>query len=292
VAEWDAERVVDKRLARRLVAAQCFTPRTVEPLGVGWDNTVWLVDGRWAFRFPRRELALPGVEREIDVLGELAPLLPLPIPAPRFVGEPCEDFPWPFFGAELIPGQELADAAPTGEERSALGRPLGAFLRALHDAPLLDLPEDPMRRADMTTRVPRTLALLREVEPLWSVPASLRSDVQDALRLPPVRASCIVHGDLHARHVLLHRGAISGVIDWGDVCLGDPSLDLALSWSALTPDGRADFFAAYGGRVSEETLLRARVLSVFLCAALAIYAANEGLDRLVREALGGLARSA
>src|SRR3954470_11857510 len=99
-----------EELARRLIAGQCFAPRTLTQIGEGWDNTVWLADERWAFRFPRREVAVPGVERELAVLGELAPQLPLPIPVPEFVGEPGEQFPWPFFGAELVPGVELCDA--------------------------------------------------------------------------------------------------------------------------------------------------------------------------------------
>lgn len=291
MAEWDAEFTVDEGLARRLIAGQCFEPRTLRPFAEGWDNAVWLVDERWAFRFPRREIAIPGVLREIAVLGELAPQLPLPIPVPRFVGEPSDDFPWPFFGAELIGGTELPDAQPTYEERCALGRPLGRFLRALHDASVeAELPDDPMGRADMATRVPRALDALNEVEPLWSVPPSLRHAVESARGIPAPPATVVCHGDLHPRHLLVDRGVASGVIDWGDVCRGDPSIDLLLLWCALPPDGRAEFFAEYG-RVSEEQLLSARVLAIFLCAVLAVYGANEGLDNVVREALAGLKRA-
>ena len=78
--------------------------------------------------------------------------------------------------------------------------------------------------------------------------------------------------------MLIDGGAISGVIDWGDVCRGDPSVDLPLYWCALSPAGREAFLDAYGP-VSEEQLLRARVLAVFLCAVLARYGAAEGLRR-------------
>jgi aminoglycoside phosphotransferase (APT) family kinase protein len=291
VPEWSAEFRVDAQLARRLIAGQCFTPRSLVPLDEGWDNAVWLVDERWVFRFPRRELAIPGVRREIAVLAQLSQLLPLPIPVPRFVGEPAEGFPWPFFGAELIPGSELPDAAAGDEQRCALGRPLGEFLRALHDARVdAELPADPMGRGDMAVRVPRTVDALREAEPLWSAPPSVH-DVLDAAReLPPAPPTAVVHGDLHFRHLLLDHGVLAGVIDWGDVCRADPSIDLMLCWCALPPDGRADFFAAYG-RVTEDQLLRARVLALNLCAILAVYGANEGRDRIVREALAGLRRS-
>jgi Ser/Thr protein kinase RdoA (MazF antagonist) len=46
----------------------------------------------------------------------------------------------------------------------------------------------------------------------------------------------IVHGDLYARHVLVdERGALSGVIDWGDIHLGDPAIDLAIAHLVLRP---------------------------------------------------------
>lgn len=31
----------------------------MEPLAEGWDNTVFLLDGTWVCRFPRRQLAAP-----------------------------------------------------------------------------------------------------------------------------------------------------------------------------------------------------------------------------------------
>jgi aminoglycoside phosphotransferase (APT) family kinase protein len=81
------------------------------------------------------------------------------------------------------------------------------------------------------------------------------------------------------------------VIDWGDVCRADPAIDLQLVWSFLPPTQRAAFLDAYGP-VSEDQLLRARVLALSLCAALAAYGHAEGITGVEREALDGLARTA
>ena len=291
--EWSPEQLVDAGLARRLISEQCSEPTTLELLGEGWDNTVWLADGRWAFRFPRREIAIPGVGREIAVLSELAAQVPLPIPVPKWVGEPSEEFRWPFYGAEVIDGRELPAMELDHDARCALGRPLGRFLRALHDASVTaELPYDPMERANRTTRVPRTFEALLQIDSLWPIPDEIRDALYDALQLPPGVHDhpVLAHGDLHARHLLVRGETLAGVIDWGDVCLGDPALDLAVCWYALPPDGRAEFFAAYG-RVSQAQLLRARVLSLFMCATLVIHGSNEGLDDVVREALEGLQRT-
>jgi aminoglycoside phosphotransferase (APT) family kinase protein len=293
VHEWSAEHIVDEGLARRLITAQCFEPETLQLLGEGWDNTVWLIDDRWAFRFPRRRIAIPGFKRELAALGEIAAQVPLPTPVPVWVGEPSPDFRWPFYGGRLVRGVELPDAQLSDEERCALGRPLGRFLRRLHDAVVTaELPLDPMQRGNMATRVPRTFEALLQIDHLWPLPDAVRDALLSAERIAPGVSDHprVLHGDLHLRHLLIHEGALAGVIDWGDVCRGDPSIDLAVCWFALPPDGRAGFFAEYG-RVSEAQLLRARVLSLFMCATLVVYGVDEGLDNVVREALAGLERS-
>ena len=99
-----------------------------------------------------------------------------------------------------------------------------------------------------------------------------------------------MHGDLHLRHVLVEKGRLSGVIDWGDVCRSDPAVDLVLVWCALPPAACSAFFDAYGP-VGEDGLLRARVLSLFLCAVLALHARAEGLEHIERESLDGLERT-
>jgi aminoglycoside phosphotransferase (APT) family kinase protein len=302
MAEWEAEVVVDQHAARRLIAAQfpSLELRGLRLLATGWDNTVWVVDDTWLFRFPRREIAIPGIAREIAVLPRLAPLLPSPIPRPELIGRPDEEYPWPFFGAPLLPGGEVAEAGLSDAARARLARPFGRFLRALHGPDALAalaahaLPADPMGRADMAVRVPRTLDVLREVErlELWRAPASLAGVLEEARALSAVEPSAVVHGDLHVRHLLVDpEGALTGVIDWGDLCQADPCVDLILFWSLLPPAAREEFLAAYGS-VEPERLLRARVLSLFLSATLLLYAEHEGMPNLRAEARAGLSRAA
>jgi len=296
VHSWTAELVVDEELARRLLAQ--FPELEIEslrPFAEGWDYTIWLVNEGWTFRFPRREIAVPGVRREIAVLDELAPLLPIPVPLPVFVGEPAEGFPWPFFGSELLPGRELGDAALDDRARMEVGRRLARFLRRLHDAEVAyELPPDGNRRADMSVRVPRTREQLGELEAagIWQRPASVDRLLEAAKDLPPSETFALVHGDLHFRQVLVGNEANpTGVIDWVDVCRSDPAIDLSMLWSYLPSDGREAFLAEYGP-VSEEQLVRARVLALSLSAALAHYGHHEGFRAVEREALSGLARAA
>ncbi|HZT93630.1 MAG TPA: phosphotransferase [Gaiellaceae bacterium] len=286
MSDWAAEIAVDERLAKQLLAAQFpdVPVRSLVAVGEGWDYSVFLVDDEWVFRFPRREVVVPGTEREIAVL----PLLEVPtaIPRPEYVGVPSDAFPWPFYGARYIPGKE---AVGLGDEtRQRLARPLARFLRALH-AHDLDLPVDLQRRSDMSFRVPRVRQALSAIDDLWQSPPRVEEVLREAETLPPAEPTAVVHGDLHFRQLLVHEGQLSGVIDWVDVCRADPGQDLQLVWSFVPPASRAEFLREYGP-VSEDSLLRARVLALNLNAILARYGRDAAMPAVESEALAALAR--
>jgi aminoglycoside phosphotransferase (APT) family kinase protein len=296
MAEWDSEVDVDERLAHALIGEHfpSLDSSSLELVGEGWDNVVWATAEGIAFRFPRREVAIPGVKREIAILPALAVHLPLQIPDAKFAGVPSTRFPWPWFGSRLIPGHEIATAELNDAQRSALAPAFGAFLRALHSfspSHLSALPLDPMKRTDMPVRVPKTRDALDEAAALWSPPEWVGDLLELAMRLQGPHGTVLAHGDLHVRHLLLDdTSKLVGIIDWGDMCRAHRSADLSLYWSLFPPAGRTAFLEAYG-LVEEHTLIRARVLALFLCARLAVYAHAEGLSDLEREAIGGLQRT-
>jgi aminoglycoside phosphotransferase (APT) family kinase protein len=288
---WEAEVAVDEALARRLLHGQFpeLADAPIRPLSAGWDSTVFLVDDVWAFRFPRREVVLPGFALELDLLPRLAPLLPVEVPVAVHRGRPAEGFPWPFAGSRLIPGHEATTAA----NRTRLAPELARALRALHApetaAAVGGLREDVNARADMRRRVPFARERLAEIAELWSAPA-VDGILDAAAALPPPRPTAVCHGDLHFRHLIVDGGGLRGVIDWIDVCRADPATDLQLYWSFFDPPERAAFAAAYGP-LADETLLRARVIALFLNAALLQYGIAEGHDDVAREARASLERT-
>jgi aminoglycoside phosphotransferase (APT) family kinase protein len=299
--EWTAEHVVGVEEAGTLIAAQFpfLRSASVELLGVGWDNTVYAVDGTWVFRFPRRAIAVPCVRREIAVLPHLAPRVPLPIPVPELIGAPSSAYPWPFWGARLLPGRELSEVSPPDHARTALGTAVGEFLAELHRADLVTalkdaLPIDPLRRGDPSLRAPMGRERLDRLarRGLWEPDPAVTELFTEAEVLGPSTAEPVIaHGDLHIRHLLLDdQGRATGVIDWGDVCLADPAVDLAFAYSAFSGPARDALFASYGS-IDHKRELRARVLAVMLSAVLADYAATESLPALQREALDGISRA-
>ena len=57
--------------------------------------------------------------------------------------------------------------------------------------------------------------------------------------------------------MITRDGALAGVIDFGDMCAGDPATDLSAAWILLPAGAAGRFFAAYGD-VDEATVARAR----------------------------------
>ena len=75
----------------------------------------------------------------------------------------------------------------------------------------------------------------------------------------PARAG-LLHGDPHPWNLVNRRGRLAGLIDYGDVCAGDPASDLATGWLTLDPSQRAVFRGVLdaGGTHDDDAWRRAR----------------------------------
>ena len=70
-------------------------------------------------------------------------------------------------------------------------------------------------------------------------PETVRAIWDDAVAAPGWEGPPLwLHGDLHPANVLTADGNFCGVVDFGDLCAGDPALDLAACW-ILLPDHEA-----------------------------------------------------
>jgi aminoglycoside phosphotransferase (APT) family kinase protein len=298
---WSAEFVVSNAQARALIEEQFpqLAPVNVEPLGVGFDNSAFVVNGAYVFRFPRRQIAAPLVETEGRLLPMLAPRLPLPIPAPTLLGRPAGGYPWPFLGHALIPGRTACAAALDEEQRRRLAEPLARFLAALHATPAEEAAQhgagpDTIARLDLARRLPRARELLDRLTRRGEIaePRSLAAILDAAPPTYAPRSDVLVHGDLYARHLLIHPdGRFAGIIDWGDVHLGDPAVDLAIAHTFLPPEAHVSFRRAYGA-IEDATWRVARLRGVWHTLLVLEYGLSIGDLHLVREcrlALGHLA---
>jgi aminoglycoside phosphotransferase (APT) family kinase protein len=60
--------------------------------------------------------------------------------------------------------------------------------------------------------------------------------------------SCLVHGDLYARNILIKdRRSLSGIIDWTDIHIGHPAKDLAFAVGFFNPTALGQLIDNYHG---------------------------------------------
>lgn len=252
-----AEVHLDDRLVRGLLADQHadLADLPLRHVEAGWDNATYRLGEALAVRLPRRLASADLIAHEQAWLPGLAARLPLPVPAAVRVGRPGRGYPWRWSVLPWLDGAP-ADLAPPADDQAAA---LAAFLRALHAPAPADAPANPVRGVPLATRaaafaerMARVAARTDLIEPrhaaIW----------QEALAAPIDVGPSWIHGDLHPRNILVAGGAISGVIDWGDMAAGDRATDLAAIWMLFErPAARRAALAAYGP-ISDATLRRAR----------------------------------
>jgi aminoglycoside phosphotransferase (APT) family kinase protein len=244
----------------------------------GWDNQLWRLGDDLAVRLPwQTDGAGARLLKENRWLPVLAPLLPLPVPVPQRLGRPSARYPHPWIVTTWVPGAP-ADRDPVTSSTPAADA-LAAFLTALHRPAPDDAPAGRGRGGALKrkgTGFTRQFAALADLGAAVTAvadaeqepppdPRAVRAIWDDAVAAPRWDGPpSWLHGDLHPANVLTADGDLSGVIDFGDLCAGDPALDLAAAW-ILLPDHDAieRFRAACPLAADDATWRRARGWAVW-----------------------------
>jgi aminoglycoside phosphotransferase (APT) family kinase protein len=290
---------IDASLVRRLIGAQFprWADLPVKPVAVGgWDNRTFHLGEHMTVRLPSAEGYVPQVEKEHRWLPKLAPHLPLPIPVPLAKGVPAEGYPWPWSVYRWIEGE----AATVGriEDPVEFATTLAGFLVALQRVdPTGGPPPGPhnfFRGGSLTVydaETRRALAALegridtRAAQEIWE------SALEAAWHGQPVW----FHGDVAWGNLLVEKGRLSAVIDFGTSGVGDPSCDLAISWTLFGGESREAFRAVL--QPDDATWARGRGWTLWKALITLAGAANSGSrdprapQRVIDEVLADYDRS-
>ena len=224
---------IDEMLVRSLLRAQHpdLADLPLQPTDSGWDNAMFRLGEDLAVRLPRRLAATKLIEHEQEWLPQLAPLLPIAVPAPVRVGRPAENYPARWSIVPWMRGRnaDLNEPRPDQAER------LAAFLCALHRPAPANAPFNPYRGVPLRERAEQIVERIRRLERETTL---INDDVvricQEAIEAPVDVEPTWLHGDLHGGNLLVDDdGVITGVIDWGDMTRGDRATDLATLWMNL-----------------------------------------------------------
>ncbi len=271
-----AELKIDEKLVRVLLLQQ-HPDLASEPLalvGSGWDNVIYRVGCALAVRLPRRQTAVELLHNEQRWLPILAQPLRVRVPDIVRSGVPSASFPWPWSVVKWISGTTADDCHLAPSEAARLAQ----ILRCLHREAPIAAPVNPYRGVPLRTREKFVRQNLIRV---GGMPATQVQALQEAwsagVIAPKAEQRVWLHSDLHPRNLIVARGRLAGIIDWGGLTAGDRATDLACAWMLfVSVRTRERFWQVY--QPSDSTKVRARSWAVLFGSALA----TSGEPRHVR----------
>ncbi len=250
------ELAIDAEFVSKLVAAQfpAWASLAISPVqSAGTDNALFRLGDGMVVRLPKIHWAVDYIIKEFDWLTAHGAILPLITPTPVAMGVANENFPWPWAIYGWISG-----ANPTAEsltDWNAVAVQLAQFVVAMGsiEAPPVVPTNRGVALRHRNKFVQYSLGKLdgivdvRAAQELWEY----------SLETPEWEGGNVwVHGDIKAGNLLESNGAISAVIDFGCLSLGDPACDLVVAWNMLPTSARNTFRLATG--VDDATWLRGR----------------------------------
>jgi aminoglycoside phosphotransferase (APT) family kinase protein len=237
--------VIDVPLVRRLVDHQFpqWKRLSILPVAVsGWDNRTFHLGENMLVRLPSAAEYALQVEKEHKWLPKLAPSLPVAIPIPLAMGEPGEGYPWKWSIYRWLEGEPAASAPIADLSNFAVS--LAQFLRALQNIDASGGPAPglhsfyrggPLSVYDAETRK-AIVALTGKID------VDAATEVwKTALATSWNKTPVWVHGDMSEGNLLVKEGRLSGVIDFGQLAVGDPACDLAITWTFFKGKSRQAF---------------------------------------------------
>ncbi len=270
---------ISEALVRALVD-RAFPELATLPLrrleSTGSSNALFRLGQELLVRMPRQPGGTATIEKEARWLPQVGRALPVAVPEIVAVGEPALGYPERWSVVRWLDGTVPRAADPEDAPdpaRRDLAEDLAAVVGALND---LDVPHaalrdpalrwyrgDPLAAMDRSTR--------RGIEDCRAIP-DLDLDLDAVLRvwatsmrLPGIEQTVEprwYHGDLCAENFLVRDGRLAGVLDFGGLAVGDPTIDLVPAWEVLDAPAREVFRTATG--VDEATWLRGRAWALAL----------------------------
>jgi len=242
----------------------------------GSTNALFRLGEELLVRLPRQPGGSEAISKEAKWLPVLGPLLPVPVPQVVAVFDPDCGYPERWSVVRWIDGAHpvvVDPDTPVDPRREELAKNLATFVDVLRQVEIptvaVNNPDlqsyrgEPLATMDQGTRenIERCRCLgdfgfdLDAAEQMWV----------DAMLLPGAADRTTprwYHSDLAAENLLVRDGALTAVLDFGGLSVGDPTVDLVVAWEVLDPPARELFRRQIG--VDEASWLRGRAWALSL----------------------------
>lgn len=206
---------------------------------------------RWVLRFPRREDVLPKAKKEKQILDLIEPRVLVQVPV------------WEVFSDELI-AYRLLEGIPTGtidtdaevyvweiDEKDVPDMFHDTLARALVSLHQIDHEE--ARKSGLSVLAPEELKSsmkerMEKVKTAFGVDEALWSRWQAWLANESLwpKQTALIHGDLHAGHILIdHEARVTGVIDWTEARVDDPAHDFGAHLTLFGEEALKELLQSY-----------------------------------------------
>lgn len=239
---------INVSLVGQLVAAQFpqWAHLPVKPVEFGgWDNRTFHLGEDMIVRLPSAEAYAAQVEKEHRWLPRFAPLLPLDIPVPLAMGVPADVYPWHWSIYQWLDGENATIERIASLHEFAVM--LAQFLVALQRIDSTGGP--PPGRHNFYRGGPLAIYDVETRQAIASLDGRIDTDAVTAVWEAALKATwdgppVWIHGDVAAANLLVKRGRLSAVIDFGCSGVGDPACDLTIAWTLFSGKSRKAFCAS------------------------------------------------
>lgn len=208
----------------------------------GWDNRTFHLGADMLVRLPSAAHYANQVEKEQKWLPKLASQVPNKIPVPLAMGMPDENYPWKWSIYRWIEGETVASSPEL--DLQILAKDLANFLIAFQaidpkGGPAAG-PQNFYRGGPVTVYDSETMQAVIALKD--RVDANLVTEIWKLGCSQPWMGQPVwVHGDISAGNLLVNNNRLDAVIDFGQLCIGDPACDLVIAWTLFDSDSRKVF---------------------------------------------------